>query len=210
MPRKRNPELFVSCAHCGITFYSTAQRLKKAGQGHQFCSVLCFKAYRKGHSDEFPKPPPKQPDPNKNIHCTCARCGIQFERKSYNLARKYGPFCSGTCYGKWRSENLIGENSPNWKGGIAYERGSSFWKAQRLKARDRDAFICQDCGVTESARAHPVHHIVSVDQFDSMEEAHALSNLKTVCSKCHAVYHEPTGAQLQALAIGRIKRLAEA
>lgn len=45
----------------------------------------------------------------------CEECGKSFER--YETQRRAHDFCSVTCYGKWRSRTLIGENAPRWNGG---------------------------------------------------------------------------------------------
>jgi len=45
----------------------------------------------------------------------CEQCGGEYEVKPYreNSSR----FCSQECFGKWRSDNIQGENSPSWAGG---------------------------------------------------------------------------------------------
>lgn len=48
----------------------------------------------------------------------CKECEQQFRIKKWdydNLGK--GTFCSNKCRGKFQSENFIGDNNPNWKGG---------------------------------------------------------------------------------------------
>lgn len=47
------------------------------------------------------------------IEKTCDNCGESFETYPSRDTR----FCSEECYGEWRSEELTGENNPNWDGG---------------------------------------------------------------------------------------------
>lgn len=196
MPRKPSKALSVCCAHCGIRFQTTTQRLRKAGHSHQFCGVPCFQAYRKEHSDEFPAPPIKKARAENSIEVECQQCGKAFIRQSCDLRQRsaYGPFCSHKCYGKWRSENLTGEDSPSWEGGYALDYGGSNWKRQRRHARKRDEHTCQDCGAIGQEWGHrlDVHHIVPYNMFDDPEEANQLKNLVTLCRQCHARRHSNT------------------
>ncbi len=59
------------------------------------------------------------------------------------------------------------------------------WLAQRDKARARDSYRCQNCGVPESGRAHDVHHKTPFRAFASYQQANQLPNLVTLCPRCH-------------------------
>ncbi len=153
----------------------------------------------------------------------CEFCKVEFEVNSKKPAQK---FCSRSCMGKWRSANMSGPNSPGWKG-IDNHYGTAPWKRARNAARARDNNTCQKCGATDVFLE--VHHIVEKENFATREEADQLSNLRTVCRRCHAKEHPrneaqklgllagqkrdrsnetfiPTQKQLDALAYGRIKR----
>ncbi|MBS3737149.1 GreA/GreB family elongation factor [Candidatus Bipolaricaulota bacterium] len=59
---------------------------------------------------------------------------------------------------------------------------------QKEKARERDNFVCQDCGATNS---RDVHHKKPKWKFRTgivNGDPHELSNLKTVCRSCHKEY----------------------
>jgi|TARA_B100000809_G_C15101062_1_gene516939 DEAD/DEAH box helicase domain-containing protein len=58
---------------------------------------------------------------------------------------------------------------------------------QARRARERDQFRCQSCGVTEEqlgGRLH-VHHRIPFRRFRSNVEANKLEHLISVCPSCH-------------------------
>ena len=59
------------------------------------------------------------------------------------------------------------------------------WLAQRNRARGRDGYRCQACGVLEDERSHHVHHKIPFRAFASYRQANQLSNLVTLCPRCH-------------------------
>jgi DEAD/DEAH box helicase domain-containing protein len=59
------------------------------------------------------------------------------------------------------------------------------WPTQRDQARARDDYHCQHCGIPERGRAHHVHHKIPFRAFDSYQRANRLSNLVTLCQRCH-------------------------
>ena len=61
----------------------------------------------------------------------------------------------------------------------------SDWTQQRDRARSRDEFRCQVCGLEEGDREHHVHHKTPFRQFDSPKAANQISNLVTLCPSCH-------------------------
>ena len=104
-------------------------------------------------------------------------------------------FCGDTCYGKWRSENfngegnpnhgnsvLIGENNPNWKGGIAHEPYAPIWIDKRFKAgiRERDNHICQNPECRKNCDQLVIHHI------DYDKKNCDPKNLILLCISCNA------------------------
>jgi DEAD/DEAH box helicase domain-containing protein len=59
------------------------------------------------------------------------------------------------------------------------------WETQRDAARQRDQYRCQMCGTLEREGQHHVHHKVPFRSFESYTEANQLSNLITLCPRCH-------------------------
>jgi len=123
----------------------------------------------------------------------CDWCGNDTIKHGYQLERSGRLFCSTKCHGKWKSENIRGENSPSWKGGYETYYGPN-WPTKRRKARKRDQHRCQICN--DDVRDFPiepdVHHIRPIkwykENYDSpkwWEEGNDLSNLITMCRDCH-------------------------
>lgn len=76
------------------------------------------------------------------ITLACEQCGNEYEtRDSWDAKNRR--FCSVECYGDWVSENRVGENSVNWKGGNVVLNcewcGNEFSVAQ---ARSEEAKFC--------------------------------------------------------------------
>jgi DEAD/DEAH box helicase domain-containing protein len=61
------------------------------------------------------------------------------------------------------------------------------WQAQRERARARDGYRCQICGVLEAGRQHHVHHKIPFRTFPSYLQANVLENLVTLCPNCHRI-----------------------
>jgi DEAD/DEAH box helicase domain-containing protein len=59
------------------------------------------------------------------------------------------------------------------------------WATQRDRARVRDGYRCQICGIPESGRQHHVHHKIPFRTFPSYQLANVLENLITLCPNCH-------------------------
>jgi len=83
-----------------------------------------------------------------------------------------------------------GEDHYAWQGGVGPTYGSN-WPDQRNKARERDEYICQRCGIGKEEHIERygtlphVHHIRPWHEFESEEKRNALSNLVTLCASCH-------------------------
>lgn len=116
---------------------------------------------------------------------------------TYRIAERLG--CAPTTVHRWLEKHDIdkrqvgsqtGHRHHRWKGGQEPYYGPT-WRRQRRRARERDGYRCQQCGVTEQEHQHEhneelhVHHIVPLREFDDTEEANELDNLVTVCCACH-------------------------
>lgn len=80
---------------------------------------------------------------------------------------------------------LVGENNPNWKGGISpvneLFRKSAKYKYWRIKVFKRDNYTCQDCG----SRGITLHadHLKPFAYFHELRLI--IENGRTLCVPCH-------------------------
>lgn len=116
----------------------------------------------------------------------CVQCGKHFSQpRWYANSGVESKFCSASCRSNWDLEtfdepfHLVLEGRPDYRGGN--------WKSQSKKARERDGYRCQACGVMEEdlGRQLDVHHKVPFRLFESPVEANVLENLICVCPSCH-------------------------
>lgn len=88
-------KVIKTCKYCGKEF-----ECDKRSTG-EFCSQLC-KSYFNG----------------TRIKYNCEYCGKESSDKASHYNRKKNHFCSDDCKAKWQSENVKGENHPNYNGGV--------------------------------------------------------------------------------------------
>lgn len=124
--------------------------------------------------------------PEEQVKVRCTACGRRFAvprwftEQGLNLR-----FCTRACRMAWEQERIDGRDrvAPT---GRPKQRGGN-WQLQARRARQRDGFRCQVCGVTEEAlgRQLDVHHRVPARTYRHASESNQLSNLVTVCPACH-------------------------
>lgn len=81
-------------------------------------------------------------------------------------------------------QSKLGENNPNWKGGIQYEPYDNNWSRKfRHSIRERDNQVCMNCGKHREKLkcALDVHHI-NYDKELSVKE-----NCISLCHSCHSL-----------------------
>lgn len=124
---------------------------------------------------------------NDNLNSVCEICGGNFRKRK---VADVGRFCSKKCYGVAKSQKIRGEAHPNWNGGYKDYYGPN-WPEQQEKARARDNYTCQRCGMGSSTHHEKygcelhIHHIINKNNFEDYEKMNLLSNLITLCSSCH-------------------------
>lgn len=174
------------CSECGDKF-NVAESAEQ-----EYCSHDCYLQWRR-RTDKFTG----ENNPNWNSkEYECHRCGASFVRAPSQAEEYERMFCSMECRTQWQRESGIyaGENNPAWNGGRNYYGKN--WPEQRRKARERDGYRCQSCGVNESelGRELSVHHITPFEEFvpesgtPDYEAANALNNLVSLCRSCHREY----------------------
>ena len=170
----------IKCSYCEKDFKRKKSRVKN---GANFCSREC-----------------RNKSQQKREVRQCENCGIDVERKLSNFKRSDDPtkdrefvYCSVECMGEhYHKEKLFsGENNEMWRGGKESYYGDN-WRYQRNKARERDNYICQHCGIKEedNNKQLSVHHIKLFRSFNGdYESANQLDNLITLCEPCHRKVH---------------------
>ena len=190
-----------TCEYCGMQFTIRPSEAKKGGG--RFCSDACYRTFVREQTHikrtcqqcgkrfvltraELAKTP--------GLYCSreckdaaqckphilkqCEYCGAEFTIYPYVEADPdRGKFCSKECHYQWRSENLRGENSPNWNGGSSFEPYGPEWNdGLRSTIRGRDDCTCAICRLFGNV----VHHI------DYCKTNNGPDNLITVCRNCHS------------------------
>lgn len=131
---------------------------------------------------------------------------------------EHGEVCVKTFYNffdSWReavssagldASNVRGRNLPasERKGHPNYGPN---WQKQREKALSRDNRRCQRCGIDSEShkekygRDLDVHHITPARKYDDYDEQNRLSNLISLCRKCHGEYESlPINPQVSEVA----------
>lgn len=173
--KKPNKKHFV-CAFCGKDFLSFP------GSNRKYCSMSCkykdSRVVRKKICEycgnEFIS---KRPSSSIGKYCShechmnamrrtvlrnCKYCGKEFYVKPSTVFHSGAVFCSKRCQFDWMSENMRGENSPGWKGGLSFGQYCPKFSSE-FKERVREFFgrKCVECGKTEeeNGRKLSVHHV---------------------------------------------------
>jgi 5-methylcytosine-specific restriction endonuclease McrA len=183
----------VVCNQCGNVFERNPYRVSKSK--HRFCSRACKTAWARS----------SWPRGAENPHYTtvevpCAQCGAVLQRQPWQANGYKHQFCDKACHGAWISKHQTGEAAPNWRGGRMVQRPplsyGPNWKRQRKAARKRDNYTCQHCGITETQLGAQldVHHKQPFRTFgyikgqnDHYLVANDLSNLISLCERCHTI-----------------------
>jgi len=168
----------VSCETCGETLARPKHKIENA-ENH-FCSAQCQGKYITKHRSGEDSPHFQQ------ITVGCDNCDDDVTRPPHRILNVENTFCSRKC----RIEFQCGEDHPRWRGGCEQYYGPT-WPSQRRKTLERDEYECQDCGMTRDEHYEQwghdleVHHKTPIKTFDDTAEANKLSNLITLCKRCH-------------------------
>jgi len=180
----------VICQQCGKNIERWRSEARKI-QRH-FCSHQCFGVWLSSN-----KTGSRHHNFNR-VERTCEVCTETFTSVPSEIAKGWNRCCSMKCRAKWQKEHppdhlppvMRGSDHPCWKGGREPYYGPN-WRPQRRKARERDGYRCQRCGITEQehGREMDVHHIVPFREFgiERYEEANRLKNLISYCNICHLI-----------------------
>lgn len=171
-PRKKL--IACTCAICGKLFKKSPSAVA-SGEGRT-CSRKCHGIYRSLHLTGE-KSANWRGGPQEK---SCEFCGKPVHISKARLSDGRGRFCSSTCYHRWYSANIHGENHWNWKGG-SRDYPPGWAEFLREEIRERDGRKCVVCGrdETENRRKLHVHHI------DYDKNNLSPVNLISLCNSCH-------------------------
>jgi len=129
----------LHCAVCGKVFYRASWYIERGF--NEYCSKKCSHVGRR-----------------KTVNTTCDYCGKSFDKRKCRYDHSDHHFCSHAC---WQA-GMVGENSPNWRGGISFEPYCPKWTPE-LRMRIRAFFNnqCVVCGKSGSKekRMLSCHHV---------------------------------------------------
>ena len=165
---KRKPDLKeIGCTICEKTMMRPPSQINM----HNFCSPEHHREWQRGGGKRI---------------SVCFYCGIEFKRKPSRTKKSKKHFCGRACLNRYRGEFNTGENNPSWDGGCVGYYGSN-WRPQRIKALERDGYICRKCNKFEVEKTPSVHHIKPFKEFgiERYKDANSLENLISLCNKCH-------------------------
>lgn len=169
----------LTCENCGETYRQKPHKTERSS----FCSEECHAEYRSSHWTG--ENAPNWRGGKKTL--TCENCGEEYEVIPAE-AKRGSRFCSRPCMYEYarKTGRFSRDNHPRWKGG-SRPKYDGDWSGARKRARKRDEYECQLCGLSENDTDGQldVHHIVPVREFDNPQNAHNLDNLVSLCRSCH-------------------------
>lgn len=123
----------------------------------------------------------------ERVDVKCDNCMEKISVKQSRYNRRENIFCNMHCMSEYRKENWQGEDHPLWKGGEIESYGHGWIKIRR-EARERDDYECKVCSKSsdEIGYGPEVHHIKPVREFESVEGAHTINNVISLCPSCHS------------------------
>lgn len=164
--RKRHGWVSLECATCGNKFERPLNQVKR--NKNNYCSANCY--LRRNEKDNIVK---------------CDTCGKNIRRMPSRRDEFDRHFCSWECSGEWHSNNLSGENAPNWHGGTSFELYPiEFNNNLKRQIKKRDNYTCQLCGDQILKKGTRNKHLV-VHHINYRKDDCTLSNLVTLCNFCH-------------------------
>lgn len=94
-------------------------------------------------------------------------------------------FCSRECELKWRTEYYKGENNWNYIDGRSSEKYPQEFRSLRNKIRERDDYICKNCGMVEEEHLIVYGRNLEIHHIDYNRKNSNENNLITLCRQCN-------------------------
>lgn len=163
----------VSCDNCGKE--KEVAKSKFESQNNFYCDSKCQMENTKNTGSDHPS------WKGGKISKTCEQCSDKYY--VYQYRKETSRFCSSGCRHKWLQENKSGKNHHQYSG---YEGNyGKNWPMKQSEVRSRFMNVCQKCGYYSSSNWHPVHHIIPVNDFENLCNAHFDENMVQLCRSCH-------------------------
>jgi len=116
------------------------------------------------------------------VECTCASCKKTFIRKEHRANRANNTFCSLDCANDYNR----GENHYEYKESLHDKDINTALHQWAVQIKERDNYICQECGDTRRSILE-AHHVLS--RSDRPDLIFELDNGITYCLWCHYKQH---------------------
>ena len=194
--------LLVECDSCKKVFESTKYRITR--NGHQLCQQC---AIRVKESKDLPVGSVfgrltvigKSARPGYSV-CRCS-CEKKTVKEILNSSLIRGTTKSCGCIKseiarknaeEYLSRYQVGENHPNWKGGISNVRNrlekTKAYEELRNNVFANSNYKCQKCGSSENLC---LHHICNFQDYPELRLDE--NNCACLCEKCHREFHKRYG-----------------
>jgi hypothetical protein len=169
----------VKCNYCGEEFEVTPSRYNQSD--NFYCNKKCETKWRNENA--------KYGEDNHNyerIDTECDYCGesisvIKWEYNNYDHN-----FCDNKCSYDWRSENIKGENHPNYKDGSAPKKYPREFYRMRDDVLDKYSQTCLVCGMDDKEHRKKYNKGICVHHIDGDVDNNELSNLVVLCQTCNS------------------------
>lgn len=159
---------FPKCVDCGVVLRGYQQKRCRA------CATRLNNKLRGGMEG---KNNPNYIDGRYVEIRYCIDCGKALARPTRPDVKR-----CGSCFAKSR----VRDRNPNWKGGKSAEPyGIEFNVVLKAEIRERDAYECQNCGMTEEEHLVVVGTNLQVHHIDYDKKNNIKTNLITLCTWCN-------------------------
>lgn len=121
----------------------------------------------------------------------CSYCGNKLEDYLGNRGKYNIVFCNVKCKGNYMTMNLIGEKSPNWRGGKGTIPEEINWKKIKNDTLKLYNYKCQECSTSENLNVHhKLPRYIIANMFGRTEMRYArkyiTNDLIVYCTSCHS------------------------
>ncbi len=110
----------------------------------------------------------------------CDNCGKEINKRKIKGRNHY--FCNSSCYGEWRSKNITGEKTHNYKEKVKYNcdccKKEIFLYPSRIKNKNKNIFCSKECK----------NNWESINFQGSQNPHYTGGEIQCICLNCNKVY----------------------